>query len=83
MYCAKCGQELPREAQFCWRCGNALGAVGRVAPLVPSLVELSCPKCAGRLAVSPDLNKLTCGACRSELLIVRDDKTVTLKLGTK
>jgi hypothetical protein len=29
------------------------------------------------------LNKLTCGACRSELLIVRDDKTVTLKLGTK
>ncbi|HEY5529236.1 MAG TPA: hypothetical protein VIL51_07325 [Thermoleophilia bacterium] len=31
--------------------------------------------------MSPDLNKLTCGACGSELLIVRDDKTVTLRLG--
>jgi len=44
-------------------------------------VELTCPKCAGRLSVSSDQNKLTCGSCGSELLIVRDDKTVTLRLG--
>jgi hypothetical protein len=80
MYCGKCGQELPDEAQFCWKCGQAVAAAGRL-PATPSLVELSCPKCAGRLAVSPDLNKLTCGSCGSELLIMRDDKTVTLRLG--
>ena len=68
MYCGKCGQQLPDEAQFCWKCGIAVGNAGTVVPPAPALVQLTCPKCAGRLAVSPDLNKLTCGSCGSELL---------------
>ncbi|MCC7354881.1 MAG: zinc ribbon domain-containing protein [Anaerolineae bacterium] len=22
MYCSKCGTELPKEANFCWKCGQ-------------------------------------------------------------
>jgi hypothetical protein len=83
MHCGKCGQQLPDEAQFCWICGNPTGNAQTIAPRAPLLVRLTCPKCAGRLAVSLDLNKLTCGSCGSELLIVRNDKTVTLRLGAQ
>jgi RNase P subunit RPR2 len=81
MHCMKCGLELPEEAEFCWQCGSAVGASARLRTARPTILELSCPKCAGKLTVSPEMNKLTCGSCRSELLIIRHDKTVTLKLG--
>jgi hypothetical protein len=81
MYCAQCGQGLPDEAQFCWKCGVATGTSSTVVASTPSLVQLNCPRCAGKLAVSPEQNKLTCASCGSELLTVRDDQTVTLRLG--
>jgi len=79
MFCMACGQELPEEAAFCWKCGRAVGSSETLRADKPSIVELRCPKCAGKLDVSSDMSKLTCASCASELLIVRDDKTVTVR----
>jgi hypothetical protein len=38
MYCTACGQELPDEARFCWRCGTPVSA-GRSAGAAPSQDE--------------------------------------------
>lgn len=81
MYCMACGQELPDEAAFCWKCGKALAVNETVRPVTPAIVQLTCPNCAGKLSVSPDMTKLNCSSCSSELLIVRDDKSITVKLG--
>lgn len=79
MFCMACGIELPHGANFCWKCGRAVSFTQTVRAAKPSIVELCCPRCAGKLEVSSDMSKLTCASCGSGLFIVRDDKTVTVR----
>lgn len=34
IFCTKCGTELPDEADFCWKCGQATKTLGGNDPLV-------------------------------------------------
>jgi hypothetical protein len=73
VYCMACGQELPDEAAFCWKCGVAVGHKSEesIAPSsctvrsnVPSRVAgdaLTCPYC--RTAIESGTRTVVCPAC--------------------
>lgn len=80
MFCTKCGTELPDTAKFCLSCGTQVGEILTPAQPGPTLLELSCPSCAGRLQVSPDKREFRCEHCGKGLIVVPHEQTITLRL---
>jgi len=35
LFCMSCGTELPEEAKFCWKCGQAVNRAAMAAPQTP------------------------------------------------
>jgi predicted amidophosphoribosyltransferase len=80
MFCMKCGTELPDEARFCLSCGTPVGGAASFSETGSTVLELTCPSCAGRLQVSPDRKEFRCEHCGKGLVVVPHEQTVTLKL---
>ncbi len=77
MYCAKCGTQLPDDAEFCSKCGHPTGAGGG-APAAPSsasavstaagiggagVQELKCPSCGAPIRPEFGETVITCDYC--------------------
>jgi hypothetical protein len=89
MYCMKCGTQLPDEAAFCWKCGQAqnqvtpgvVAASGISGIATPSTNKLSCPSCGGMLPIPEgDSEFVTCPFCQSNSQLRRNVGKISLIL---
>jgi hypothetical protein len=77
MFCTKCGATLPNDAQFCSKCGTAVGGAGAgAAPAPPSpaasaspslgaagVQELKCPSCGAPIHPTFGETVISCDYC--------------------
>ncbi len=82
MFCVKCGQQLPDDAKFCFKCGtptpggaNAAGAPAPTARAAPAasmaaaggVQEFKCPSCGAPLKPVFGETVITCDYCGSSV----------------
>ncbi len=83
IYCIQCGNQLPDDAKFCYKCGAAIpsgvsggGGAGRAptAPAAPALApagaqELKCPACGAPVHPAFGEAVVTCEYCGSSVAL--------------
>ncbi len=75
MFCVKCGQQLPDDAKFCFKCGTPMGGSAAPAPAAkaapaapaapPGVQEFKCPSCGAPLKPIFGETVITCDYCGS------------------
>ncbi len=75
MFCVKCGQQLPDDAKFCFKCGTPMGGSAAPAPAAkaapaapaapPVVQEFKCPSCGAPLKPIFGETVITCDYCGS------------------
>lgn len=80
MFCSRCGQQIPDDAKFCFKCGTPIGtsgATGQTAsapntpaapPVAPSgVTEFKCPSCGAPLHPVFGEAVISCDYCGSSV----------------
>jgi primosomal protein N' len=42
------------------------------------IINLTCPSCGGKLQISSDVNRFSCGYCGNEQIVVRSGGAITI-----
>ncbi len=90
-FCHKCGNPNPFDAAFCGTCGNKFADATQDSPHEAAIassqlqrpqsdfVTLACPNCGGKLNITSDQERFTCGFCSYEHIVRRNNGVVSLE----
>lgn len=90
-FCHKCGNANPIDAAFCGTCGYKFADATQDSPHEAAIassqlqrpqsdfVTLACPNCGGKLNITSDQERFTCGFCSYEHIVRRNNGVVSLE----
>lgn len=79
VYCTNCGSANDLGTKFCFKCGTPIKTIAKGEVKGSSdFITLACPKCGGKLEITPDMDRFECRYCGNEHIVKRNGYDISL-----